>query len=122
LRTGYEDLYDEIVAYRDLVVQREGLVQELSRFEGLNPLKLLNEIYRFRHARGVVPKKECGRLERIIEKISADKLEEIDAVKGMSESYDRLSVAVEYIIKKIESYEPLEGKCKLCPTVKVRSY
>jgi hypothetical protein len=122
LRTGYEDLYDEIVAYRDLVARREDLVQELSRVEGRNPVKLLNEIYLFRHARSVVPKKECGRLERIIEKISADKLEEIDAVKGTSESYLRLLVAVECIIKKIESYEPLEGKCKLCPKMKVPSY
>jgi hypothetical protein len=131
LRTGYEDLYDEIVSCRRLMLRREDLARELSRFERRNllsrfrrrnPEKLLIEIYLFRHACSSVPKKEWRRLERIIEKISAAKLEEIDAVKGTSESYLRLADAVECIIKKIESYEPLEGKCKLCPNVKVRSY
>ena len=40
LSTGYEDLYDEIVAYSNLMIRREGLAEELGRIGGRGGLKL----------------------------------------------------------------------------------
>jgi hypothetical protein len=122
LRTGYEELYGEIAGYRNLVIRREDLAGEIGRLGGRDGIKLLTDIFHFRNMKSIAPKKEGKHLEKLIENIPGEKLAAIDEIeRSRIDRYNRLSGAVEYLIKKIENYEPLEGRCTLCPKVKVSS-
>jgi hypothetical protein len=121
LRTGYDKIYGEIAVYRSLTIQLESLAGEIIRF-GRDGVKLLTDMYYFRSMKSAVPKKDWKRLERLIEEIPGEKLVAIDEIeKTRTAAGNKIIGAIEFMIKKIENCEPLEGRCRLCPAVKVSS-
>jgi hypothetical protein len=123
IRTGYPILSAQLTKLENLNAQRKCFfVNVIGESSTEDWSSLLQDIHNFRGMKLAVSKKNLGRVQKLVGKISSDKLALIDELEEQWQTgSDQASKDIRDLERKIEHGTPLEGKCKFCPAVSVTS-
>jgi hypothetical protein len=129
IRTGYPSISAQITNLNNLNAQRKNLYENATGQPAPNDWpSLLRDLHYLRKYQRAVPKKlpipkeNLKMVQKLIEKIPADKLALIDKLEEELQIGDYQTYKdIRDLERKIEHGEPLQGKCKLCPAISVSS-
>lgn len=128
LKTGYPDIWNNIKKVRDDLSKKKRVDEEIRKLMGKSGEELGLWPYSLRMSvevslSEILPRAVLPSVHKIdgFRKNAPELLEEIvSIVKEWLEDYKRLAGDIELLILKIKMGEPLRGKCRICPWIKIK--
>jgi hypothetical protein len=124
LKTGYPQIYAEIVAFKNLVAQETEMAESLQAYrpkiagdqlvEYLGTLRLIPAKY-------AIPKKYRKEVERIANSITQEQLVSLEKISEKhQEGVIKISKELRGLQLKVEHGDPLQGMCEFCPKARIK--
>jgi hypothetical protein len=121
LRTGYPNIFAELEKYKILMEKREAVAEEIGRIDpALEFGDLLRDVSYYLNTKFAVQEKYRKNAERLIRKLSPDRIEFIKQVeRERTKLFLRIAGLLQGVKLQVENGEPLHGACRLCPRAKI---